>query len=68
MLLQVLYLCYSAVAHHMLPHFCCCVLLQVLYFTYMAMVSYGFFCLTGTIGFVACYWFVRQIYGALKID
>ncbi|WIA17971.1 hypothetical protein OEZ85_009460 [Tetradesmus obliquus] len=41
---------------------------QVLYFTYMAMVSYGFFCLTGTIGFVACYWFVRQIYGALKID
>jgi transmembrane 9 superfamily protein 2/4 len=43
-------------------------LLQVLYFTYMAMVSYGFFCLTGTIGFVACHWFVRQIYGALKID
>jgi transmembrane 9 superfamily protein 2/4 len=40
----------------------------VLYFTYMAMASYGFFCVTGTIGFVACYFFVRQIYGALKID
>jgi transmembrane 9 superfamily protein 2/4 len=40
----------------------------LLYFGYMAVVSYGFFCLTGTIGFYACYLFVRQIYGAIKID
>ena len=35
---------------------------------YMTIVSYGFFCLTGTIGFYACYMFVRQIYGSVKID
>jgi transmembrane 9 superfamily protein 2/4 len=34
----------------------------------MSMVSIGFFCLTGTMGFYACYIFVRQIYGAVKID
>uniref|UniRef100_A0A383W0F6 Transmembrane 9 superfamily member n=1 Tax=Tetradesmus obliquus TaxID=3088 RepID=A0A383W0F6_TETOB len=41
---------------------------MLLYFTYMATISYGFFCLTGTIGFYACYWFTRKIYGAIKID
>ncbi|KAF8064568.1 TMN7 [Scenedesmus sp. PABB004] len=41
---------------------------MLLYFVYMAVVSYGFFCLTGTIGFYACLWFVRAIYGAIKID
>eukprot|EP00879_Flechtneria_rotunda_P003817 GHRR01004057.1.p1 GENE.GHRR01004057.1~~GHRR01004057.1.p1 ORF type:complete len:639 (+),score=130.92 GHRR01004057.1:208-2124(+) len=41
---------------------------MILYFVYMSIVSYGFFCLTGTIGFYACYWFVRKIYGAIKID
>ena len=48
-----------------------CVLLQVpmlMYFGYMGMVSFGFFCLTGTIGFYACYMFVRLIYSAVKID
>lgn len=35
---------------------------------YMSMISIGFFCLTGTMGFYACYIFVRQIYGAVKID
>jgi transmembrane 9 superfamily protein 2/4 len=34
----------------------------------MAMVSIAFFCLTGTIGFYACYIFVRKIYAAVKID
>lgn len=29
---------------------------------YMLMVSFGFFCLTGTMGFYACYMFVRKIY------
>jgi transmembrane 9 superfamily protein 2/4 len=41
---------------------------MLMYFTYMLMISYGFFCLTGTIGFYACYLFVRKIYGAVKID
>ena len=40
----------------------------LMYFGYMTIVSYGFFCLTGTIGFYACYMFVRQIYGSVKID
>ena len=34
----------------------------------MSIVSYGFFCLTGTIGFYACYIFVRQIYSAVKVS
>jgi transmembrane 9 superfamily protein 2/4 len=39
-----------------------------LYFGYMVMISYSFFVLTGTMGFCACYWFVRVIYGSVKID
>lgn len=41
---------------------------SVLYFSYMAMVSLTFFMLTGAIGFFACLWFVRKIYGAIKVD
>ncbi|CAA6666154.1 unnamed protein product [Spirodela intermedia] len=40
----------------------------VLYFGYMLIVSYAFFMLTGTIGFYACFWFVRKIYSSVKID
>mmetsp|Transcript_43573 Transcript_43573/g.52697 ORF Transcript_43573/g.52697 Transcript_43573/m.52697 type:complete len:637 (+) Transcript_43573:122-2032(+) len=40
----------------------------VMYFGYMTMVSYSFFILTGTIGFVACFLFVRAIYASVKID
>lgn len=40
----------------------------ILYFGYMGVVSILFFVVTGTIGFYACYAFVRRIYGALKID
>ncbi|GJP85678.1 hypothetical protein CLOP_g15793 [Closterium sp. NIES-67] len=40
----------------------------VLYFGYMVIISYSFFILTGTIGFYACYWFVRLIYASVKID
>ncbi|XP_068652047.1 transmembrane 9 superfamily member 7-like [Aristolochia californica] len=39
-----------------------------LYFGYMLIVSYAFFVLTGTIGFYACFWFVRKIYSSVKID
>lgn len=41
---------------------------SVLYFAYMGMVSITFFMLTGSIGFFACLWFVRKIYGAIKVD
>jgi len=41
---------------------------MLMYFGYMFIISYGFFCLTGTIGFYACYIFVRKIYGSVKID
>ena len=40
----------------------------MLYFTYMSMASITFFLLTGSIGFVSCFWFVRKIYGAIKVD
>ncbi|KAG2305685.1 hypothetical protein Bca52824_025433 [Brassica carinata] len=35
---------------------------------YMIIISYAFFVLTGTIGFYACFWFVRKIYSSVKID
>ncbi|XP_043706043.1 transmembrane 9 superfamily member 7-like [Telopea speciosissima] len=40
----------------------------IFYFGYMLLVSYAFFVLTGTIGFYACFWFVRMIYSSVKID
>jgi transmembrane 9 superfamily protein 2/4 len=40
----------------------------LLYFAYMAIVSVGFFFVTGVIGFTATFWFMVTIYGALKVD
>jgi hypothetical protein len=40
----------------------------VLYFAYMGMVTITFFLLTGSIGFFSCLWFVKRIYGAIKVD
>jgi len=40
----------------------------VLYFGYMLLGSLAFFLCTGTIGFYACFLFVRTIYAAVKID
>jgi transmembrane 9 superfamily protein 2/4 len=40
----------------------------VLYVGYMALVSLAFFLVTGAVGFLACFWFVRTIYAAIKID
>ncbi|KAG1326561.1 putative Transmembrane 9 superfamily member 8 [Cocos nucifera] len=40
----------------------------ILYFGYMFIASYSFFVLTGTIGFYACFWFMRLIYSSVKID
>ena len=40
----------------------------VLYLGYMLLVSLAFFLVTGAVGFLACFWFVRTIYAAIKID
>lgn len=41
---------------------------MAMYFGYMFIASYSFFCLTGTIGFFACLMFCKKIYSAVKID
>ncbi len=40
----------------------------LLYFSYMALIAWAFFLLTGSIGFVATLAFVRGIYSALRVD
>eukprot|EP01054_Gregarina_sp_Poly1_P011524 Gregarina_sp_Poly_1__11523@NODE_99_length_14464_cov_198_334653_g86_i0_p4_GENE_NODE_99_length_14464_cov_198_334653_g86_i0NODE_99_length_14464_cov_198_334653_g86_i0_p4_ORF_typecomplete_len662_score77_62EMP70/PF02990_16/6_5e196TMEM192/PF14802_6/0_0038TMEM192/PF14802_6/3_2e03TMEM192/PF14802_6/78_NODE_99_length_14464_cov_198_334653_g86_i044106395 len=40
----------------------------ILYFGYNALVAYTFFLLTGAVGFISTFWFVREIYGAVKVD
>merc|ERR1711981_884002 len=39
-----------------------------LYFGYTSIMVFCFFLMTGTIGFFACYWFVRKIYSVVKVD
>jgi len=41
---------------------------SALYFGYMALISLGFFVLTGTIGFSATFFFVHKIYSSVKVD
>jgi len=38
------------------------------YIGYVVILSYIFFVLTGFVGFIACFWFVRKIYASVKID
>jgi len=40
----------------------------VLYFTYMALISFGFFLLTGVVGYFSCFWFICKIYASIKVD
>ena len=40
----------------------------MLYFSYMGLLSFVFFVMTGTIGFVATFAFVRYIYASIKLD
>ncbi|KAG8182614.1 hypothetical protein JTE90_021750 [Oedothorax gibbosus] len=40
----------------------------ILYFGYTLIMVVLFFLLTGTVGFFACFWFVRKIYGVVKVD
>lgn len=39
-----------------------------LYFGYTLIMVFLFFLLTGAVGFFACFWFVRKIYGVVKVD
>ncbi|KAL0479802.1 TMN7 [Acrasis kona] len=41
--------------------------MTILYFGYMSIACYIFFILTGTIGFLASFFFVRRIYGSIKV-
>ncbi|KRZ51538.1 Transmembrane 9 superfamily member 2 [Trichinella nativa] len=40
----------------------------VLYFSYCLIFVFIFFIMCGTVGFVSCFWFVRQIYSVVKVD
>lgn len=39
-----------------------------LYFGYTLIMTFLFFLFSGTIGFLACFWFVRKIYSVIKVD
>ena len=41
---------------------------QMLYFGYMGLVAMAFTFITGVTGYMATFWFVRQIYGAIKVS
>lgn len=41
---------------------------KFLYFGYTAIMVFLFFLLTGSIGFFACFWFIRKIYSVVKVD
>jgi len=40
----------------------------IIYFGYSFVMAINIFLFCGTVGFAACYWFVRKIYGAVKVD
>eukprot|EP00922_Rhytidocystis_sp_ex-Travisia-forbesii_P046301 GHVS01069026.1.p1 GENE.GHVS01069026.1~~GHVS01069026.1.p1 ORF type:complete len:661 (+),score=74.55 GHVS01069026.1:409-2391(+) len=40
----------------------------MLYFGYMSILSYAFFLLTGAIGFISTFVFIRAIYGSIKVE
>eukprot|EP00906_Rhabdomonas_costata_P031132 RCo043992 len=40
----------------------------LLFFGYMGAISYIFLVMTGTIGFIACFLFIRKIYSSIKVD
>jgi len=39
-----------------------------LYFGYMALISFGLYLITGTVGFLSSLWFNQKIFGSIKID
>ena len=40
----------------------------MLYFGYTIMMAGCFFLMTGAIGFYSCWFFVRKIYGSVKVE
>jgi transmembrane 9 superfamily protein 2/4 len=40
----------------------------VLYFGYMALISFGLFLVTGAVGLLSSLWFNKKIFGSIKID
>ncbi len=40
----------------------------LLYFGYMALISVAVFLVTGTVGFLACFWLTNTIYASIKVD
>jgi len=40
----------------------------MVYLTYMSMISITFALFCGAVGFFSCFWFTKQIYGAVKVD
>jgi len=40
----------------------------ILYFCYMSLFALACFLACGTVGFLACFWFNRKIYGSIKVD
>jgi transmembrane 9 superfamily protein 2/4 len=40
----------------------------LLYFGYMGIISLLFSLVTGTMGHLACFWFVNKIYSSIKVD
>eukprot|EP00614_Pseudopedinella_elastica_P007928 CAMPEP_0172612706 /NCGR_PEP_ID=MMETSP1068-20121228/36232_1 /TAXON_ID=35684 /ORGANISM="Pseudopedinella elastica, Strain CCMP716" /LENGTH=89 /DNA_ID=CAMNT_0013416947 /DNA_START=11 /DNA_END=283 /DNA_ORIENTATION=- len=40
----------------------------VIYFGYMFVLSLGLFLLCGAVGFGSAFWFIKTIYGSIKID
>jgi transmembrane 9 superfamily member 2/4 len=40
----------------------------LIYFGYSFIMSFMFFILTGSIGFLSCWWFVSKIFGNVKVD
>eukprot|EP01117_Protostelium_nocturnum_P020109 TRINITY_DN88_c0_g2_i1.p1 TRINITY_DN88_c0_g2~~TRINITY_DN88_c0_g2_i1.p1 ORF type:complete len:630 (+),score=205.75 TRINITY_DN88_c0_g2_i1:39-1892(+) len=41
---------------------------KLLYFGYTLIMTFGFFVLTGAIGYFSCYLFIRKIYSQVKVD
>lgn len=41
---------------------------KFLYFGYTFIMVFLFFLLTGSLGFFACFWFIRKIYSVVKVD
>jgi transmembrane 9 superfamily protein 2/4 len=39
-----------------------------LYFGYMSIICFAMFLLTGCVGFYSSFWFIRRIYGSIKVD